>query len=384
MKYIKTFENINNIPMILYHGSPYKFKTFNHTTTFFSETKSFAVDYSDTKSFDYALDAEPNLYTVKVNGNIFDPTKKSDMNKLRKLLPPMVSYAYNNFGFKTEVPRDEILFNMSGKVKQKPYEPAVNAGVGEEFPDPYYNSDSYVVYKRDDDFVYAYNKKSLNYITSEMFNDITEMRNSSSYRKYFKEIREFVDDYIKADNDKKNMYISHGIRQAYVIRFFNNDSDRYSYGVEKIPDDIVKKFNILYKKTMKDIIAEFTSKYNKKFILKPRVVDLEDTWRYFENDTVHNNILKLGYDGYVAKEKNIKTYAIFDPGKTVDIISYEFPHGIKFDSWKDWEDYIAYDGYIAKHIDKDSLYSMSRYEPYRLYKAGVSVEEAVNRINNKE
>jgi hypothetical protein len=88
-----------------------------------------------------------------------------------------------------------------------------------------------------------------------------------------------------------------------------------------ITKDELKEIDRLFKVGEKALLDLYIKeKRYKKWNLKPVVEKLDDTWRYFENETVSNLIKKLGYDGYVAKEKKYNTYLIFDPNKTITIL----------------------------------------------------------------
>ena len=384
MKYIKTCEQLkHDKPLVLYHGSPKIFKNFKPELTFFSTTEDFAVEYADQKSFDQAMDAEPKLYVVELEGNIFDVRNPDHKSKLSRVLPDEVEFAYNNFGFTTNISREDILFRMSGKMVDEPYEPAVKANVGDEISDPSYEHDKYRVYKKDDEYAYAYYTKKYNWIIADAFKDTMELRTTRDYKPLFDEIKKYVDDIINKRYTGTHYIMPHE-RMYYVHALQNGDIDGGVYGVEVTSEESMgfkRKFEEFRKKVIKQIIE--TKDGLRRFNLKPRVVELSDTWRYYENSDVSGNIEKLGFDGYVAKENNVDTYAIYDPSKTTTIIRYEIPHGREFESWEDYENYIKYDRAVGEKIDINNLYRLNYGIIHTLYKRGVSVSDAIKIINDQ-
>lgn len=327
MKYFKTYyELITEKQLtnkILYHGSLYAFENFKNTTTFFSETESFAENYAVEKSQDAELDREPILYKVKFSGNILDVNDPIDYKKLEDALPEKIEFQWNNFGFTTELEKSEIMFRMTGFFRDDPYEPILNCKIGDEIPEPTYPIDKWIVYKIDDDNVYTYSKKEFNYLLSDIFPAESYIIGvKQKVRDLYKPINDYVRDYISTVIEKK--YVSQHDIKLYSFIFFNSESSkRYSDAYDiKIPKKNFKEFDDLYQKTKSELekyIIEET--YIKKFNRKSEKVKLNDTWRYFENETVHTAIVNLGYDGYLAKEKKILTYAIFKPTETVKILT---------------------------------------------------------------
>lgn len=187
--YIKRYTQFLNEKLndkILYHGSPSVFKEFINKVSFFSDAKKFASDYSDQKSFDGGMDSDTNVYTVKVNCNIFDINDASDYAKMENKLPPEISYSYNNFGFDTTVKKEDFIMNLKGKHTVEPLENISTYEIGDEFPSPQYHLDIYVVLNKDDDFVYVYNKKFIEDRISKKF----KLKNN-------KEINKFVEEFVK-------------------------------------------------------------------------------------------------------------------------------------------------------------------------------------------
>lgn len=364
----KYFENKSEL--ILYHGSPYVFENFKNETTFFSKTEEFARRYADTKSFDYALDREPNIYKVKVDGNIFDINNPEHEKKLRPLLPEKIKYVYNNFGFDAQEDKEEFILNMKGYYTNKPYKEAVEAEVGDEIPDPTYPVDKFLVVKRDNEYVYTIDKKSFNRKL-----DIPYYLSSS--KDYQKPIVEFLKKYIKDDYDG---YAHEGIWRIYIHLFHNGKS---YFDIDKPEQKYLDEFNRLYSKMREDVINEFIKeKYYKRWNIETKVQELSDSWRYYENDTILPTIQKLGFDGYVAKEEKVNTYAIFHPNKTVEILEYDLYYG-SFDSWDEVKSYWEFSKGVANIIknaeDKDELLKKyDRWDEYNFWAKSKAPEDFVN------
>lgn len=292
----------------LYHGSLYDFNKFKNTTTFFSDSSYFAQHYAEQKSFDSGTDMSPIVYKVKLIGNIFDINNKEDYNKLEKELPDEIEYMYNNFGFTTLVNKKEYLLNLSGYYTDEPYDELKDLKVGDIFSNPEYKQDKYTVYKKNDEYLYYYINNS--------FDDLVS-RNINKYSETFKEIYVFLSEYIKKviPNTK---YVYDDDIKLYLDTFRYK---QHNWGVVYPSQENINAFDKLYKKFEKKIIELLVKKeYIYKFILKTKTEKLSDTWRFYENSITDNIIKQLGYCGYVALEKNVKTYAIFNPEKSVKII----------------------------------------------------------------
>ena len=383
MKFIKTFEQLLNESMttkVLYHGSPYVFKSFKPEVTFFSETENFAEEYADQKSFDGALDLEPNIYKVNVITNLFDINNETDFKKLEDVLPDEVEYSYNNFGFTAKIKKEDIMMNMRGDDIVEPYEPAMKAKIGEEFPNPVYNQEKYIVYKKDTEYIYAYLQRNYVHTMSEVHkNTLNTNFITKEEKELFKPIRDFLQNYIKSHSN--STYVSDGDKAAYFILFGSKNKTNY-YGFDPISQADLDEFDRLYselEKNMKDLF--YKEGKMKKFNIKPMSIKLIDTWRYFENETVHNAIVKLGYGGYVASENKVNTYAIFNAEKDTKILEYQFPSGRIFKSWDEWKDFLNYDKQIAVFLKKkNQIKYIPRHYIYDYWKKSIPVEEAAEDI----
>ncbi len=307
LKHIKSYSffkiNESIQSLVLYHGSPYIFKKFKDTTTFFSETPKFAVEYAETKSMDFAMDNSPNLYKVQFNGNLFDISDDNDYKKLELVLPDELSYIYNNFGFRTKVKKEEYLLNLKGFQTYLPEEEFINAKVGDLIPNPEYNPEKYKVIKVENDIVYAY-------LTYRLDNAISDI-----FRKYHKEpykkIYDYIKNYIKNVVGKK--YVSEEDINTYYRSFLYK---KEMYDVKTIEQKYYDEFDVIYQKFKEDIIENITEEIS----IKTEIVPIGDTWRFYENGETDKLIKQLGYDGYIAIEEGVKTYAIFQPNKDVDIL----------------------------------------------------------------
>jgi hypothetical protein len=299
------------IKKVLYHGSIKQFDKFRSSTAFFSETPNFAIRYVDTKSLDYGTDDDQYLYTVEINCDIFDIDNKEDYYKLAAVLPNTIKYYYNDFGFDTTVDKKEYLLNLTGYYTNEPIIDNIdNVKIGDKIPDPSYKSEFFIVYDVDDDYVYAYSE--------HVFND---KYNSSKYKNYgeFEELYKFLADYIKHNSDI-NYITTNDIRDFYAVFVMKK-----SYHDIPVPNETeLEKFNKLNEEYNQNIMNYFIKNdWIKKFNKKTTIDKLEDTWRYYENKTTENLIKELGYCGYVALEKKVKTYAIFNPDVNVTILKKE-------------------------------------------------------------
>ena len=332
--------------MILYHGSPYIFQKFKDTTTFFSETEKFAIDYSEQKSLDYALDEEPNIYKVEVLTNLFDINNPNDYKLLASKLPNEVEYVYNNFGFTAKVDKNEILENLKGFDTIEPYKPAVKAKIGDEIPNPEYTVEKYIIVKKDNDFAYGYSKKSYQRMIDNLTTRIIDLKGgyTQEYKNISEEFQSKVKEIYSKDLNKKFVYDND--ISAAIYDSLNNSN----YKMTELSDDSLNEINTLYHKAIEDIKSLLPNmEYLKKFVLKKTKIELSDTWRFYENENVSSLIKKLGFGGYVAKERKVKTYAIFHPNRDVRILEYQFPQGISFNSW---EDYQKYKQFVKNIIEK--------------------------------
>jgi len=367
--------------MILYHGSPHLFENFKNTTTFFSETEKFALDYADQKSFDYAMDAEPKLYKVEVLTDLFDINDPKEYKQLASRLPEKVEYMYNNFGFTTEVDKNEILQNLRGLDTIMPYEPAINAKIGDKIDNPEYTKEKYIVVKRDEEYVYGFSEESYIRMTNNLTTSPINLRGSNPPE--FKIISKTLQSSIKDiySKDIGEGYVSENDIKAAVHDSFSSSE----YKMTSLSSDALLKIKNLYNQAIQDVKKILPNmQYLKKFPIKEKVVELKDTWRFYENKHVSGLIKELGYGGYVAKENGVNTYAIFNPASDVKILEYQIPYGVKFSSWEDFKKFREFDKYIGKKLP-EKTHLNNRWDLYKFYKSGISAEEAFRELmGNKE
>lgn len=303
-EYVKYYIKEELMDKKLYHGSSYDFIEFKNKTTYFSETPKFAFEYSDQKAMDRGMDNSSILYTVNIKGNIFNINNDEDYKKLENILPENIEYSYNNFGFTREEQKQEFLLNLKGFRTIEADNSYGNLSEGDEFPNPEYKNETFIVYKKDEDYIYYYLKNT--------FDDYVDKK-----IKYYQPIINFIKQYIK-EFYPSIKYINDDDIKACIYSFKNN-SNIYEFNKpEKEKLEEYSKLNKDYEKFIIDSIVE--KGYIYKINLKNEIVELKETWRFYENPTVVDCIKKLGYCGYVALEDGVNTYAIFDPKKSVEII----------------------------------------------------------------
>lgn len=358
-------EKIEN-DLILYHGSPYKFFEFKPTNVFFSKTPKFAIEYAREKSQAAEMDSEPNLYKVRVKGDIFDIENKEDYNKLKKNLPDEIEYMYNDFGFSTTLSPQELLDSMKRIYHIEPYEPAVKANIGDKIQSHEYKNEYYIITKKDNEYAYGYLTKDFYYAYDKI---------KTKQVGIFRPIYDFIKKFSEED------YLNQAVYHAYIILFLD---DKKIYDDLKIPSKQDKKiFDKLNDELKQEIISNL---HISKIPIKRKQDVLNDTWRFYENQTVTDIIKKLGYCGYVAFERNVETYNIFNPRKSVEIIEFEFPKGFKFTSKKEFKDYYEYTKKFytfvkSKNIENFFLF-YDRFMEYRAWKDNISVEDLFKKMKN--
>lgn len=354
--------------MILYHGSPYFFQQFKPTITFFSETEKFARDYADTKSMDFALDATIKIYKVEAKTKLFDINNPNHEKQLIKLLPDKVSYTYNNFGFSAEISKDEIIMNMKGFDIVEPIKGIKDLGIGDSFPNPEYEREEILILHKDSNYIYGTYKHRIDEEISSIFASLySNERNRASIRtrEAFKEPIEYIKDYFKENK----------------ITFYSREHDIYIETMKFLKLEDVE-FTKLYNQSVQKLYKMYYDEgICRKYVLKPTKIELSDTWRYFENKTVTNAIKKLNYGGYVAKERRVNTYAIFNPQLDTKILEYN-NNGNRFSSWEDYMRFKEHDKYIASKYQKGDPW-INSWEIYKLYKQGKTKEETAEILLKK-
>jgi hypothetical protein len=361
----KLFERqLNNI--ILYHGSPYLFKEFKNRLTFFSETQKFAEDYANIKSMDYALDADEVIYKCKINGFIFDINNEEHYKKLEKLVPDEIEVYLSNFPISNKVDKETLLFALKGFYNIDPNEEILKGKVGDLITNPTYYNEKFLIVKKDDDYAYTINN---NYLDEQLRSLSNFNFGTSKRRKYFDEYRNYIKSVIKS---KTKEHISEeSLNQVFYYKPYQKE-----YGITQ---DEIDKAKELYNIGKEKVIEDFTEEYSKKWNLKPEIEELEDTWRYYENRTIEDIIKKLNFEGYVAKEKNVNTYAIFNPKESVSIINYNY-YGYDFKIFEDIKKFDIFNNKLYKHYN--SISKFDRSDVYKWYKSDLPFDEILKRIDN--
>jgi predicted DNA-binding protein len=214
---------------------------------------------------------------------------------------------------------------MSGYYIKEPVDEIKNVRIGDMFDLKinFSQSNTYKVLDIDDEYVYTFNYTNFeNEIDSLMRFKKSGYFVDSPMKKHIDELENFLIAYIKEHTN--NRRVSDELKSLYATQFINGGKDN-SYGTEEISDSDINQFNDLYNKFIDDCIQYnkdeneyFVEKYNKI----PQKLELANTWTYYENKTVITAITDMGYGGYVAKENSENTYNIFNPKKSVKILSH--------------------------------------------------------------
>lgn len=285
---IKTFLEFTK-NKIYYHGSLNKFDHFKGDV-FITENENFAYQYARDKASDFGIDDDVIIYEVSIDKcNIFDIKESNNKTRLFDVLPDNVEYVYNNFGFTTSKPKEEFIENLYGKGTIKKNEQFNDVKVGDIIPyedyDGTYTYHLYYISKIEDNLVNAIN---LAYFTG------------STAHCYFKFDKSLF---------YKEKYYNYDIKQI----------SRNRKDFNMLYHSIIDTEHELHKDVMESIEEYITndfgkSKYNRlyKFPIKDITIDLEDNWRFYENKTIRKAISDLGFDGYIAKEKNLNTICVYD------------------------------------------------------------------------
>jgi hypothetical protein len=357
MKYLQHFKIFEKlVDKILYHGGLEgfydeetkknmfnRFKKFAPRTAYFSENPRFALDYADRKTSEGGYDADIWLYKCKFKGNLFEHDSPEDMNKLIPLIPDEIDVSHGIMWFMSrKVKRDEMIKALQGIAVIEPRPEFANANIGDKVPNPFYKSENFIVVKKDDNYVWTISEQNYRY----------HLRASEKgYDKHFSEHAKLRDIFTKWRNAIVDVYNENtGLNMKYPETKYGYGDDETSVfyrlmitylqartklkgmdytfrskggqftltqeqvdHIEKLHEEAVKEFD----EKIKDEL------HNTKWNRHVEEEKLESNWTYYENDTIQHLIEKLGYDGYVALEDKVKTFAIYHPDKTVEIIESE-------------------------------------------------------------
>jgi hypothetical protein len=382
MKYLKYYEQLLEKKLstkrgeILYHGGLDYFSKFKNSISFFSETYSFAEDYASTKSMDMAADKEPIVYKVKFTGNIFDINNTKCYQEMKSKLPRKIKYTYNNFGFDEEISKQEMLFHLKGNYIETPLEGINDKKIGDEIKEQIAMSqyNYWIVYKKDDEFVYSYSKEDYNRQISGIFED-----GYSSWTHDGKQIFKPLLEFIRGLN--KGKYMGNADIKMYYYTLMMPDKHGWWTVERDFSAEEKKEFKKINKECEEKLKEYIIGKYTKKFLRVTQKGELIDTWRYYENETITDIIQELGYDGYIAKEKKVNTWAIFEPDKTIKIVKFYLPHG-EFDSAEKVKEYNKWNKNVYEKIkdEKDWYSYFGRHELVDMWKKGYSVNKVYDEL----
>lgn len=298
----KQFDNIK-----LYHGTlgydvP-PFKNFNDDLTFFSDDINFAKDYADSKAIAKGEDHNTYIYTCEFTGNLFYVWNMNERYKLYNSLPEELK-AHRIF-FNDVVSKDFAIDSMRGIGNLNVNPNLKNKEIGDVFSNDTPN-DLYTIVDKNENYIWAINNDHLNSLFSKIYYNFEKF-------KYDEKHEQLKNDFSELREKLKKIANKNTTTDSYIELQYSN---------KKVWNDLVneaKKF--LIKKLSK---YKNDKEYNVySFNLKNKKVSIKNTWEYFENDVVINILKQMGYDGYIAKEKNVKTYGIFEPNKTINIINVE-------------------------------------------------------------
>ena len=319
---------------ILYHGSLWNFDSFKPKISFFSGNPKFCYTYADTKSLDLGLDLDIIIYECEFTGTIFSYKNDEDMDKLISILPDKVKVNHGTAWFiDHDFDKQEMINKLKGFETIESVEHIKDANIGSEVHNPSYKSEIFIVVDRDEDNVYTIDKKTYKeyLIVSSIGSQNSYYSSYNDYTSIFEPWRqEVVNIYNKNKQTNKSLsekfyydfnrfkdtldYCRAGHNIDYVSPYSDNKNLAFTKEdiekIDKIYNECLENFNkVAYKEL-----------HRKEWNRKEIKVEMNSNWNYYENETIINLIKKLGYDGYLAKEKGYNTYAIFEPNKTIKIL----------------------------------------------------------------
>ena len=335
-KTLKESNLISEIEMkkILYHGTPYEFKQFKPRTTYFSEIPKFAVEYASTKAQDAAMDNDISLVTCELIGNVFDPNNADDFSKLESRLPDKVKVSHGTMWFLShDFTKEEMVKRLRGVATVEPVDYIAAAHVGDKVVDPNYNLEKFIVVGKDNDFVYTIPEKLYErYFHASMMGYDEHFSHLVRSKEVFQDWRDAIVNLYNEKMGSNHKDIKSMFPKFYQTYFYAtrpspaniNSVNPYTDKVFEVTPEEKSKIDRMYDVDSKKLEAVLKSELNKdSWPIRPIEEPIESTWTYFENEVVANIIKELGYDGYVATEDGHKTYAVYNPQKSVRILKIE-------------------------------------------------------------
>ena len=341
LQYFKIFEKY--VEKTLYHGGLEgfydeetvenmfnKFDKFRPETAYFSDNPRFAADYADRKSFEGGYDADKWLYTCKFKGNLFEYDKAEDMNKLIPLIPEEVEVSHPTFGMMTAtIKKKDIIKNLQGIYIEKPIKKFVEANIGDILTDPMYDGWKLIVVNKDDKYIYTIRQENFNdYENSSALGYNKHWSHYTKYKYIFEPWRHAIIDAYNKNTGSSYSYPNYSSFENFYhtyqyskTKFKINYVNRSSNVKETFTEEDHKKIDAIYEECLKKFTEIAYKELDKtEWVIQEEELPMESNWNYYENDVIQDLIEKLGYDGYKALEDKHKTYAIYHPDKTVEIV----------------------------------------------------------------
>ena len=288
---------------VVYHGTPFgKFTKFNDKNVyFFSVDRGFAEDYAYAKNFEQALDGDVEVMEVYLKAkNVFDPSKESDIQKLREALPEQIRFFATTFDKETFLQRIQRIDDLPPMWTK---EQIKNAKFGRVIGDDRYgyNNDIFIGVNKNNEVVYAKHTygTALEHLTTREQEEAKEkLLNGEDYvvTIYATPFGQMTEDAIR----EKYSQLENEQDKRYLV-----DTIRYlDEGKSYMLDDSTYK------------ISPYTASQEAEHL-----TDI-DNWEYIEGSNAWENnevgkdvidiIKDLGYDGLKIYEKGKLNYAVFN------------------------------------------------------------------------
>ena len=293
----------NGKPLVVYHGSLWKFDTFGKSDEFdFSFSPKFAHEYAAQKSFEQALDLSPVLYSVYLKAeNPFDFRDEKSVNELlKKIGDKEINFWGNKYSHEQF---KDLIMGLSYENTVKNQEVFDKAEVGMAYSR--YNedveekmssvADAKIVYKNKDYFVALdeIDEPRRSPFSSEPVGRVDRDDVYKQVEKLAKDI-DFADEYIKKITLNTNL-----VKTTYEV------------GKGYVDEYTPYELTVRLRKVDNPKIAKKGAGY--------------DNWSFFETtkigDTYFLDFLKEnGYDSYYKQEKEQLNISVFNPEqiKSVD------------------------------------------------------------------